>query len=896
MLIEPLDTETGARIQIRVGRSQNTRTLLADALKWHSAILRSPAIVMDLMDEEFRGKLQIGRASGVLQTKLLSGYTAKELERLVWKGAPVKIWSGDGALTSDLREEFVGQVTGGVIDKASRQLPLTMEVNRKLFDVPLLNLEYGGGGGVDGAVEMRGQLKPAAFGSPINVPVIFFDPVNNIGQVDAYGNCTAISALYEDAASFGTKQGDYASYAALLAATLAEGQWATCVAQGMIRLGAEPRGLITTDPVCGAGTPGAMMLRWLQTHAGVSAGNIDSSTFTTLDSTLATLLGHAAAVNFWTGSQRGVLDLMQTMCGSVNSAPLIRPDGKIAVSRQVNAGAVALTIDRFGGNPTITAWKPMERPNIYWRLKSSAARTWVVHSLDEIDFNDDLIDLGDYVPGTEYRQGNIVRQATDGNRYVYINASPTSIYPPPDLTYWELHEEGPDATVIGYADGTPIEYLKPAAPNSTRNVNRGAWTAGQVYVVGDNFSFGGSSYSVTTGHTSAGVAPDFTKATLLAAVGNRTKIAWIRSATVPATPTGSAPAGWSLLGIPTGNLPLYASTAEFQGTTLIGVWTTPEPITFGAAEDYNAATAYVPGQQVLFGGGTYIALVATTGNAPTGTNQANAYWGVGAAPGGAGAPGTPPSAFGPTNINLTSGAAKNLYDAAVAAGYTGASDATITFKVPNGVVIRGLSGAPAGYGIDTGVWPTGYSLALTLIVESGGIVDGGGGQGGAGGSFSTGGPGGKGGDAIFLRVDMSGGITINSGGIVRGGGGGGGGGGAGTDDFAGELISKAGGGGGGGSPNGAAGVGGTGESGSATNGNVGTTSAGGTGGNGQAGGGGAGRAGGTFAVAGTTGFSGSGDGSPNYSGGTGGAVGKAVNKNGKTATVTNNGTMTGAAS
>lgn len=237
-----------------------------------------------------------------------------------------------------------------------------------------------------------------------------------------------------------------------------------------------------------------------------------------------------------------------------------------------------------------------------------------------------------------------------------------------------------------------------------------------------------------------------------------------------------------------------------------------------------------------------------------------------AAAGDPGTPATPPGAFSAT-INVSSGAAVNLRSLADAAGYSGQSDASVTFYVPNGVTITGLSSG--GIGIDTGTWPnTSYSIALTLIVQSGATVTGGGGNGGSFGGYGL-----DGGDAIFVRVPMTGGITIDAGGLVQAGGGGGG---AKQTNGIGKF---GGGGGGGGAPNG---EGGAPNSGSIADGNPGDDGSGSGGGAGGSPGGGAG---GSFGFGGAA----ASDGTP------GGAGGYAVRKNGNAVAVTNNGTMTGTA-
>lgn len=362
------------------------------------------------------------------------------------------------------------------------------------------------------------------------------------------------------------------------------------------------------------------------------------------------------------------------------------------------------------------------------------------------------------------------------------------------------------------------------------------------------------------------------QAAIQGATGDRAVDIYISQYAPPTQPVGNNPAGWSEAATSDTATKWKSSGRKNEEGNLVGVWSTPVEVTQGAARTYAAGTTFYIRNIALFNGGTYIALQSSsTGNAPTGTDQANSFWGVVAAPGATGAPATPPSAFSAT-INLTSSSGSNLRTIANANSYTGSSDATITFNVPNGVTITGPTGG--GIGIDTGTWPTSsYAIALTLVVQSGGIVEGGGGLGGAGGSGGLGqGMGGQGGDAIYARTPISGGVTINAGGTVRAGGGGGGGSGGSANGFVGGA------GGGGGSPNGQGGLGGFGDPGEGAEG---TDASGATPGTGAG-------DGGTYAA----------DGSVSTGPGpdaAGGAAGYAVRKNGHAVTVTNNGTMTGTA-
>lgn len=370
--------------------------------------------------------------------------------------------------------------------------------------------------------------------------------------------------------------------------------------------------------------------------------------------------------------------------------------------------------------------------------------------------------------------------------------------------------------------------------------------------------------------------------TTTAQAGQSYQTRYKRSVAPPATPTDADPADWSTA-IPAGDAALWATTATFSASgALLGPWSTPvlrsSPNWRGS---YQSDVTYYREDGVTYNGGSYRCSVeSVTGQAPSGTAQDTSYWACIAAPGAAGSGGGGGGGFSATIDLSSSTAGVNLYDLAVDAGYTGDEDTTITFEVESGVTIAGIAGAPqGGVAIDTGIWPTGYTHDLTLVIKSGGIVRGGGGKGGAGsGNGNNGAIGGNGGDAIKCRVDID--ITINSGAEVKGGGGGGGGG----RGYQFGLITYGGGGGGGGQPNGGGGAGGDGVSGDGAPGTAGTTSAAGEGGLKYGGSAHDGRDGGVY---GSAGEAASGSGNP-------GEAGYCVRKGGYTVNVTNNGTTAGA--
>ncbi|MFN3465252.1 MAG: hypothetical protein ACK4X1_14380 [Terricaulis sp.] len=334
-----------------------------------------------------------------------------------------------------------------------------------------------------------------------------------------------------------------------------------------------------------------------------------------------------------------------------------------------------------------------------------------------------------------------------------------------DNAQLEIYESGskvwPSAGTVAYAAG---DVLSVAYDGQTvRYFQNGTLRRAAVADALQRFYFDSSFYTVgggALGDVAFGPA---------GGTGSKQVTRYKASVAPPSTPSGVAPSGWTL-SIPTGPEAKWASTATISAddTLVLSSWSTPALITKPNARGaYAAGVTYYQFDSVTFNGGTYECLVASSlGNAPSGTAEANAYWSVIAAPGSPGEPGTPPSAFNATIDLSSSSTGVNLRTIADANGYTGSSDANITFEVESGVTITGLAGngTPGGIAIDSGTWPVGsYSITLALVVKNGGKVYGGGGS-------ITSGPGTDGGDAVYCRVPLS--VTVNAGGELKSGGGG----------------------------------------------------------------------------------------------------------------------------
>ncbi len=481
-LIQPWDIVAAARVDVRVGSALEAEAYGLNATPWLPAMIERPQLSIEIMAIDLSGGVQVGKARIVIG---IDAAGIPDTKNYKWGGAPIKIYSAS-KLAWPAVTEFDGEITEASLDLDARALTLSASVSTSLIEKPLLTLEFDGSGGAGGDAEKRGTLKPAGFGACENIQPVWFNATLNIGMIDGYANTTAITKLMEGASDMGARVADYANYAALAAAitahTIPPGRWGSCVAEGLVGLGAPPVGIIGVNATFGSNRLGAMMSRILQTHAGVAGGQIDAASFTALDTAL------NYPTHFWTESQVDVKQLLETMARSGNASLLMTFQRKVAVSRAVASASVA-TLDRSGKQtPRCVDWKSLPAPKPVWKLKARAARPANVLTFDQVNYVDTIIDRGAYSAATVYRAGNLVWLA-DKSSWLYTNATADLGHAPPTWpttsnSYWQNLTAPTLATInnVTYsasAPSTPVDgdiwIDTSVTPVITRAMVSGAW-------------------------------------------------------------------------------------------------------------------------------------------------------------------------------------------------------------------------------------------------------------------------------------------------------------------------------------------------------------------------------------------------------------------------------------
>jgi hypothetical protein len=469
--LSPLLSTDWSRPTLRVCSAQDRRLTNAQGLIWYPAITRLPTLGLKLFDGDFSSEVDPGTASFSinLATLALAGIDPHACR---WAGAEVRL-KAVGSTTDvyvksggvqvidefgndvidDLRVEEVFRGRIDVFGVEGMSLSLTAKVDTSPFDQNVLTLTYAGTGGAEGGTDLKDRAKPWIFGHALNVEPVLVNSVDSVFQFSAYGPIQAVNALYERGSSFGASLGDFANYGALVAATIGAGQWATCLAQGMVRLGAPPYGVITGDvdgdkPAGGWLRKTGEILRRVASNAGVDDASINDASLDALD------IAVPYNVNVVLTDQESVINLARRMALPLNAQAGVSWLGQLFVSR-IAFGSPAMVLDALGRRlPVIAKTSESDVSPPYKRIQMAAKRVWRVHTLDEIAFTATLVERGPYDDTETYREGNIV-SLPDATRWLYDATTPSAGNDPAvGSLFWTLLSDGNNETFIQSAEPT----------------------------------------------------------------------------------------------------------------------------------------------------------------------------------------------------------------------------------------------------------------------------------------------------------------------------------------------------------------------------------------------------------------------------------------------------------
>lgn len=160
-------------------------------------------------------------------------------------GAHVIVRMGQSGASFDSFVTLYDGLVDGVATADEETLTLHVYDDNKRLEIPAQPNVYGGTGGIDGDSNVKSKRKPIALGVTLNVSALLIDTVNLVYQWHDGQVGLVYSAYDRGVALVANSTPDYANYAALTAATITPGRYATCLALGLLRLGAKPDGVVT---------------------------------------------------------------------------------------------------------------------------------------------------------------------------------------------------------------------------------------------------------------------------------------------------------------------------------------------------------------------------------------------------------------------------------------------------------------------------------------------------------------------------------------------------------------------------------------------------------------------------------------------------------------------------
>ncbi|MEM9286732.1 MAG: hypothetical protein AAGA36_00190 [Pseudomonadota bacterium] len=246
--------------------------------------------------------------------------------------------------------------------------------------VPLCKDTYTGAGGAEGPATLRNVRKPVALGTVLNVEPVAVDVANLIYQWHGSGPVQGVTAVYSSGNPLPSTVGNVANYAALVALEVPPGRYATCNAEGLIKVGAAITKLTLDGQGCNDGgfvsTHAAIIERMLTKYAELNAAQIDSASLTALDTAVPGL------AQLWAQSEVTVLDFCVDMMASLHGYV------KAGASGDVQVGLI-----RFGASVLNFSANELTRDNQFSRLpvqqpfhkrELGYSRVWSIHSAQEI--------------------------------------------------------------------------------------------------------------------------------------------------------------------------------------------------------------------------------------------------------------------------------------------------------------------------------------------------------------------------------------------------------------------------------------------------------------------------------------------------------------------------------
>lgn len=214
---------------------------------------------------------------------------------------------------SDFGTIFSG--TAEEIEFTESEVTLRVRDNQYKVDISLQTNTFLGTGTWEGSADYTGRKKPFCYGECYGCEPVFIDPAN-LRFVLADTAIDAVLAVRDSGIPL-TFDANYAAKALLDAASVPAGKYSTCLAEGLMKLGSSPAGIISVDMRGNSvgsyvSSVSDIVNRILLSRGSISAGNINSATFSALNA-----LNSSAVGIYEKESDRTVSEVIDDLINSI---------------------------------------------------------------------------------------------------------------------------------------------------------------------------------------------------------------------------------------------------------------------------------------------------------------------------------------------------------------------------------------------------------------------------------------------------------------------------------------------------------------------------------------------------------------------------------------------------
>lgn len=307
--------------------------------------------------------------------------TEHALTTYTWDGAPLVVKRGlEGAAYGTFTTIFVGTCRHVTWDWDEGIFTIHLRDLGERLNVPIQRATYGGTGGVDGDASIKDQVKPLLLGAPRYVQPKLIDPVYQVYQIHSAGgsveNYTVsfVTGVFDAGTALGGGT-DTVSSTALYGASIPSGDYLTCLAEGLIRLGAPPEGVVTCHAQLVWLTAADIITHLVRRDGVLAASEIATEWFDALNSVQPNTLGLALT------EPRTYASVLDEICATIGAFWTWTPDGKLKVERLNPPAPSNITIPATAIGNRLRRVETGVPPH---RVRLGYARTWRPHTPAEL--------------------------------------------------------------------------------------------------------------------------------------------------------------------------------------------------------------------------------------------------------------------------------------------------------------------------------------------------------------------------------------------------------------------------------------------------------------------------------------------------------------------------------